>query len=498
MKSTFVVVLGSLLALPLSANAAGESAQLFGRPVTTVAPLTAAEEAQRRADFEAMLERNDWVMVGDQVLPRESVYGLAGAQEPSDAPAAWDEAPHRATIFLNFNGASLSSGNNAALNKSPCVDAPIDYPGFTGTEQQALALINVFETKMEPYGVRLAYEKRPPAHLPYAMVMMGGTPQLLGMQQGVLGVSCSNDCGDQYWRDLTFAFTGALNGNNTETLGNIALHEAAHAFGLAHIAGPEHMMYPFANPGNKEWASGCTAYDDSTGGINCNYTHEQFCGDGAEQQNSVAELMAYFGTNSVDTVPPTVNILEPADGLELSAGSSVQVKVDVSDDHEGFGWKLVLPNHDIELVAYDFETTWDLNKLPAGEYIIRVEAIDHERNESFDEVTIYVGEDAPATTGDDSGTTGDDSGTTGDDSSATTGPDEPTTAGPGDDDDDDDDDSGVGTDAGTESGDAACLEGDECDKGCGCSSPGRGEWPSGAWALALLILAARPRRRARA
>lgn len=54
---------------------------------------------------------------------------------------------------------------------------------------------------------------------------------------------------------------------------------------------------------------------------------------------------------------------------------------------------------------------WPLGGLPEGVYTLRVEAIDHDRNESSAEVTIYVGVDAPEP-GEDStggeGTTGSD------------------------------------------------------------------------------------------
>lgn len=314
--------------------------------------------------------------------------------QPTEPFSAWSTPPHRSTIFLNFFGTEqLSPGTNSALDESSCLQASMAWPGFGGTEQQALALIDVFETKMAPYGVRLAYEERPPSHLPFAMVMMGGSPQMLGLGNGVLGVSCSSDCGDFWWRDTTFAFTDAINPNNAEILGTTALHEAAHAFGLAHIDDETKVMNPFVSSGDVDWATECTPYNDATGGINCQPTHDEFCGGGA--QNSHAELLAYFGENSPDLEAPLVEILSPADGVELEVGASVTVEAEISDNHEGVGWKLVIPEVEQEAVAYAFEKSWPLGGLPEGVYTLRVEAIDHERNESFDEVTIYVGVPAP-------------------------------------------------------------------------------------------------------
>lgn len=382
--------LATLLVAPQASAEPTESSRLlFGTPVKEVEPLSEAERTRRVEDFQQMLDDNGWVRIGDQVRPMGADGGFA---QPPSPLGDWTTPPHRSTIFLNFFGATLNPGNNATLNLSPCVNSELEYPGFTGTEQQALAMLQVFEQQMAPYGVRLAYEERPPDHLPYAMVMMGGTPSLLGLPNGVLGVSCSNDCGDFWWRDLTFAFTDSVGNNNADELGTTALHEAAHAFGLAHIEGNDNVMFPFVNA-DVSWAQQCTPYNDATGGINCQPTHDEFCDGGA--QNSNAELLAYFGENSPDVEPPVVQILSPADGSEYEVGDSLVVEADVTDNHEGFGWKLVIPEVGQEAPALQFETEWPLGGLPEGVYTLRVEAIDHDRNESFDEVTIYVGMEAP-------------------------------------------------------------------------------------------------------
>lgn len=364
---------------------------MFGADVRAVEPLDDAEIARRQEAFEAMLQDRGWVRHGDEVRPADPAGGFA--QLPTPPQHAWSTEPHRATIFLNFFGAELSSGTNAALDESPCVNGQMTWPGFSGTEQQALALIEVFERQMEPYGVRIAYEERPPAHLPYAMVMMGGTPQMLGLPAQVLGVSCSSDCGDRWWRDTTFAFTDNVNPNNAPVLGTTALHEAAHAFGLAHIGDSSKIMNPYVGSADVTWASTCTPFDDATGGINCQSTHDEFCEPGA--QNTHAELLAYFGANSLDVEPPVVEILSPATDLELEVGANVEIEVEVSDDHDGYGWKLVIPEVGQEQIAYGRETKWALNNLPEGEYTVRVEAIDHDRNIGFDERKLYVGVPAP-------------------------------------------------------------------------------------------------------
>jgi uncharacterized protein (TIGR03382 family) len=456
--------------LPLVLLAANP--ELFGKPVRTAEPLDQAELDRRRAGFEQMLDERGWIQIGDQVLPASPDGGFA---QPTEPQSVWNTPPHRSTIFLNFFGADmLSPGTNSALDESNCIQGAMPWPGFGGTQQQALALIDVFEVKMAPYGVRIAYEERPPSHLPFAMVMMGGSPGMLGLGNGVLGVSCSGDCGDFWWRDTTFAFTDAINPNNAEVLGTTALHEAAHAFGLAHIDDETKIMNPFVGSGDVDWAQTCVPYNDATGGINCQPTHDEFCGGGA--QNSHAELLAYFGENSPDLEAPLVEILAPADGTQLEVGEGVTVEAEISDNYEGVGWKLVIPEVDQEAVAFAFEKSWPLGNLPAGVYTLRVEAIDHERNESFDEVTIYVGIDVPV----DPDSTGGGSGSGDAESSDAQDSDDPDDSSAGESDDPDD-----GTDSGAMNDDP---------KGCACTT-NTGPTPFAALAFVALVLL--PRRRTR-
>ena len=332
----------------VSSAHAEEPRTLFGHELFDP-PEPSAEELQlRRASFQQHLRDNDLVFTGDRVMPRAQALGHRPNPQHGGT-GGWEDPPHYATIFLNFFGGTLTSGTNASEMESNCVGAAsIDYPAYGGTEGDALAIIQVFENAMEPYAVRVAYEDYPPQHLPYSMVMMGGSPADVGQDPGTLGVSCSSDCGDVWWRDTTLAFT-EQSGNPT-TLGNTALQEAAHAFGLDHIDGTEHIMYPLATPGNKIWSNACTPYNNSTGAIGCTYVHEVFCPEGS--QNDDAELLAFFGPNAPDVEAPTVAILSPSDGIEVASNGAISVDAEVSDDHEGYGWRLrVVPPAGDEVIA---------------------------------------------------------------------------------------------------------------------------------------------------
>lgn len=472
-RSALVLLLPGALTFAPTAAASEPAPErtLFGRPVAAAPELTEEEIAARRAAFEQHLADNDLVHAGNLVIPRAQAEGTMAI--PPRPLKAWEQPPHRQTIFLNFFGGTLKGGTNASEMESPCVGGEVEYPQFAGSEQDALAIIQVFKDAVEPYGLRLAYAKAPPRHLPYSMVMMGGKPQQIGLPQGVLGVACNLDCADQWWRDTTFAFTDVA--NDIQVLGTTALQEAAHAWGLDHIDGEQLIMHPFATFGKKVWANECTPYNDATGPIGCKYVHDEFCGENGGKQNDDAELLAFFGPNSVDDVPPTVVMTSPLDGQVFEPGSQVAVKVEVSDNFEGFGWRLVIPEIDQEQPVYNGQTEWTLSP-PKGAFTIRVEAIDHDLNVGFAEAKIYVGVEAPVeTTGEPTPGEGESSGAA------------PTTGGEG----------GEEGEAGSSgaSGDTAGLTGgDDDDKGCACTS-GQVSATAPVW---LLVLGAALRRRRRA
>ncbi|MDC0716443.1 Ig-like domain-containing protein [Nannocystis bainbridge] len=400
-RRTLLALAPLLLAIVAPGSATASPAgprTLFDRPVTEVAEPSEQELEARRLDFQNMLEAGGLEVHGDVVGPAEL---FAESPAPTTALGEWQYPPHRATIFLNFFGGQMTNGSNAALMESTCIVGNFKYPGFLGTEAQALAIIETFKNLLGPYGIRVAYEKAPPPELPYAMVMMGGKPGDIGMSSGILGVSCSSDCGDRWWRDTTLAFTAAASPSQTNTLSTTALHEAAHAFGLGHIDtgfNSPFVMHPYVDGGDKVWGDNCEEYNDATGSINCQSTHDVWCGGGA--QNTHAELLAYFGTNTPDTEPPTVTIVSPAEDLNLPPGSNVDIEAEISDDHDGAGWKIMIYK-DGELVddrpSFNFQKTWSLSGLPQGVYTVRVQAIDHDRNIGFDEVVVHVGTQAPGT-----------------------------------------------------------------------------------------------------
>jgi MYXO-CTERM domain-containing protein len=392
----------------------------------------------------------------------------------SPAVAAWDAPPHRATVFLNFDGGTLAPGENSSLMQEGCLDGPLEYPAFDRGDAVRQEIVAQFEAMLAPYGIRVTTSP-PPPELPHTLVMLGGTPDVFGQGESVVSHSCSNDCGDLWSRDTIAVFTANPEAG-TNTLYNAALLAFGFSVGLNSVLGDEDVMRGYAGGGVVHWSVDCVPLLDEP--AKCGYIHEEFCPPG--QQNDHAELLALFGENTPDTVAPVVEILQPVDGTEL-AGTDLEIEAEVSDDHAGFGWKLVLRRDDVVLAeapAYAGETSWQLNNLEPGAYQVEVAAIDHDRNVGRDVVTVYVGSPAPgpgSTSGDEPGSSsGDDSDT------PTSGQTEGS------------DSEGIPATTGEE----ATSEGldDEAPQGCACTAASE---PRGGALLILVGLAGLVRRRAR-
>ncbi|PCC70193.1 hypothetical protein SAMN02745121_03486 [Nannocystis exedens] len=424
------------------------------------------------------------------IPPEHGSSALTGIEpEPH---AAWDKPPHRHTVYLNFDGAQLKSaakvGVNAAEGTAGCVTGQLEYPAFSGTDEERLAIVEIFKTGVAPFGIRVVHEQRPPKHLPYSQIMIGGKGELLDAEPSSI-FTCATDCGDSWWRETGFVFADSYPGE-IQVLGDAALKVAGHHWGLDGLAGFNYIMNSFISGLPRTWSDRCVMTETSQ--PMCASVHDEFCGEGSKMQNDTAELLAMFGPNSVDDVPPTVHLLSPLDGAVLAPGQEFTVEAEVTDNFDGAGWRLMIPEAGQELPAYKRETEWVLTP-PKGKYTIRVEALDHDGNVGFDEATIYVGvEPDGETTGDmpDTSTTGGDTGdttgdTTDDPTGEPTGGFDPTTGSPT---------STTGGSGTTSDGDGDGLpEAPDSQDGCACNgSQGAGHGWLGI--LLLVSLAHRGRR----
>ncbi|MCA9694475.1 MAG: hypothetical protein KC636_33165, partial [Myxococcales bacterium] len=361
-----------------------------------------------------------WTQVGEVVLPTAVAQGAL--EVSPNATEAFEDIPgnkypRKHTVFLNFNGGKLNVGSdNSAENKSTLAKGQV-YPTYGGSETSAIALAQAVIADVEGLGIRVMYMTRPSKTVPYTMAMIGGhySDTTAGPSGGV---APGADCGARGQRHVVYAFGQAASSTVSQ--------ELAHAWGLDHIYGSD-MIMSYQGFGNKQFATECRDLCEEgcqgAGSIGCRLVHDEYCGEGSEQQFDMAELGYIFGDDAPDTEAPFVDILTPEDGITLPPGSNLDLSVDVDDNYGGVGWKITIEHNEaiitdpnafsgevvFDQVDYDKALSWDLNNIPVGTYRITLEAEDHNDNISQDVITIFVAEEEVETT-----TTGDsDSGTDG-------------------------------------------------------------------------------------
>lgn len=306
------------------------------------------------------------------------------------------EGSRRHTLFIDFAGGEIEPGEDTAQGQAPCIPRAFRYPMFLGSGSAAESAIEEARRILAPYGV-VVRASPPPPELPFTHVRVGGSPELFNVEEGLNGLSCRGiDCGDASESDTAFVFSDKYTLSATVidpeneraagiAVGRIAVHEAAHSWGLEHSGASDSIMakFPSGAP-DQSFLRGCLPLDVVLDSV-CPGEHGAHCSAG--EQDAHAELIARFGPGGVDEVPPVLEILSPADGEEVLTGTEVSLEVEVSDDRGTAGWSLSVPELSFRWAAPPGERVRDL-VLPEGTFTLRVDAIDPDGNLATKSVTV--------------------------------------------------------------------------------------------------------------
>ena len=382
------------------------AAPLFAAIILTPAAQARAGEAATTGPVPAATNRDSWLAIGlgqSRGAPRPVPPEAPRLRADSDP-----EAVGQAVVFVNFDGAQLSSGwDDSTQDVTQIGECAGNFAPY-GEGNKRDAVMQAVTNDWAAYNVIVTDER--PASGDYTMNMTGPSNPFGG---GVLGIA-PLDCDDEQTpNNITFAFHSIDDGFDASTTATTIGQEVAHSFGLEHVDDPNDIMNPFNAGGDPSFRDECLQIVQ---GGSCPSQHEAQCGS-AYAQNSHKELLALFGPNMPDTQQPTVAITFPLDGQEFDPGTEFFLMVDAADD---IGIARVTLVQDGAEIGDDGSSPfgWEMTGLGAGVYEFYAIAVDAAGNETHsDTVTIGIGEAPPPPhedDGDDGSDSADDGGDAGD------------------------------------------------------------------------------------
>jgi hypothetical protein len=308
----------------------------------------------------------------DVVIPYpDEVRQMIAAKKALEGDTSLLRMATPSVVYLNFEGGSItysSNGDDSFYNESFIPGKNVTIPAFNASHwgSNRTSIINTIVADLQQVyaGYNVTFTTTRPSSGNYMMTMIGGSAALIGMEQGVLGVS-PMDCSNQWARDVNFICTEdiAAYGMNLMALVYTIAHENAHTYGLAHINRTGDIMYWAEDgSGSLTWGAGTTRSGES----NCSTNNYQ------DDKLFLTQNVGGGGSNP-ETTPPNVAITSPANGATV--GSSFDVTV-TATDASGIAKIELYANGALNNSSVVSPATFSLLGMQAGTYQLQAKATD--------------------------------------------------------------------------------------------------------------------------
>lgn len=257
--------------------------------MATGLPAVAAAEVERpRATYEVL------DTIGEEMAP---------SAEAAAAPTIF---------FINKNGGTYRPGNDdARSNYSSIISGVKTIAPWNVSAAGWTQVKSCLTTMFARWNVTIT-DVDPGTSTPHYELVIAGSPQNIGMQSGVGGVSpFTSNCG-VIPNSIVYTFAEVY-GTAYRDICETAAQEVAHSFGLDHeylCADPMTYLYDCGNKSFQNTAASCGEYS------------ARQCQCGGSTQNSVTMLDARLGLAGA-TVPPMVAITAPGNNATVAPGFAI-------------------------------------------------------------------------------------------------------------------------------------------------------------------------------
>jgi hypothetical protein len=270
--STFA--LASIFLLPAcSESGGGDDSTSFGTQTTTT---TGATTDSGDTGSESMGETTMGDGDGDTSTTGDGDGGTSGGHE------------YAATIYLNFDGAELTSGtddsrmNTTQVEEQAGVLEPYDA---SGSSDMHLYVAQEIANDFAPYDVEIVIER--PAEGDYTMIVVTPTNNVMA---GISGTG-PQDCDNANPNNIGFAFFSSESTENANAQAAGISRIIGFTLGFNQVVTSADIMSASNATPNPSWVDQCFAFNSPPG--TCLPQHAMHCPEG--EQNSHAALMALFG-----------------------------------------------------------------------------------------------------------------------------------------------------------------------------------------------------------